>query len=231
MLGATCHKSRFLNIVLGAAAGVVCVLTLSACSSQQIKNIGKTDVDMVIDAHIEMLNQYLADLTILLYKNNPDALAKTPGMTVELRLTQILQHPTDVRYTELNNARQVDAIELAMSPNFRGDRVFALMLGISSMLRLSYDDKDETFIFDKLDAQKIYLSARNLEVTLRMLRKPPQGVVIRTGENREAADYELSNTMNRMIGLQDMVSNLSESTSKRMVKKLVQNAILIPIGL
>lgn len=201
---------------------------LSACSTQHIKGIGKTDIDAVIDTHIKQLHRYLADLTILLYKHNPAELAKTAGMSVELRLVQIIDHPTDVVYTELHNAQQVDAIKLAFLPDFQGDRVFALMLGISSMLRFAYDDKTESFIFDQLDPQKIYSSARNLEVALNTLRRLPKGVRLNTGGR---GDYALFDAMNRMIGLQDTVANLSESASKRIIRKVVRNAIFIPIGI
>lgn len=214
----------------------VCALMfgLNACSSY-IKSVGKTDIDTVVDAYIVALKQHIADLTIMLYRHNPDAIKSVKGMSVELRITQILEHPLDVSYTELRNKQHVNAINLALSPNFRGDRVFALMVGISGMLRLSYNEIDESFIFDRLDPQNLYTSARNLEIVASLLRQPPKGVKIRLKGGKFKSDDEVRlapvDIINRMIALQDTMAKLVESSSNRVIKQLMQNMILLPVGI
>ena len=57
-----------------------------------------------------------------------------------------------------------DAIVLALKPEFAGDRVFAFGVGLASMVFISYNEKTEFYLTDTLDPQKLYNSARNIEV-------------------------------------------------------------------
>ena len=49
-------------------------------------------------------------------------------------------------------------------PISHDDRVFAFGVGIGSMIPLAYNDKSKFYITDSLDAQRLYNTARNLEI-------------------------------------------------------------------
>jgi hypothetical protein len=68
------------------------------------------------------------------------------------------------RLVELGGVRGADAIVLALKPEYSGDRVFAFGVGLSSMVLLAYNGKTEFYLTDSLDAQKLYNSARNIEI-------------------------------------------------------------------
>ncbi|MFT5722873.1 MAG: hypothetical protein ACI9W6_003212, partial [Motiliproteus sp.] len=65
------HLHRLLLLIL---------LLLAGCSFN-VKNLAKSDIDMVVDQHILELNTLTTQLLIKLYKRNPKQLAKAPEMT------------------------------------------------------------------------------------------------------------------------------------------------------
>ncbi len=110
-------------------------LWLCACGGYQLKNLAKSDVDLVADQFIAKTRADVLELTVLLYERNPDQLAKNPGMTVEGRLAQLRVARHKLQFPELDYKQDIDAMNLAFDPQFHGDRVFALVVGLGSMLR------------------------------------------------------------------------------------------------
>ena len=217
---------------------IVCllpVLVMTACShmGQPLKNLGKSDIDLVSDLHIQALRTHIQDLALALYSKNPNELGKVPNLSLENRLAQILNHPTDISYRELNYKHSVPAIELAFDRSYRGDRVFALLLGINSMLKFSYNNNDELFLLDELDPQQLYDSARNLErITWRIRNETRNGkALINLGAVHGQGTFE--DSLSRMVSIQDMMAEIIAAKTQRVVNKAVHGAtsLLIPIGI
>ena len=55
---------------------------------------------------------------------------------------------------------------LAFREDYTGDRVLALMAGLLAMVYVAFEDKDDFYILDDLDEQKLYNCARNLETAM-----------------------------------------------------------------
>ena len=100
-------------------------LLLGACGSYEMKNLAKTDIDLVADEFIEESRNEVRELLVKLYKRNPDQLAVNPGMTVEGRLAQFRVARGQLDFPELDGLQGIDAMNLTFDPEFRGDRVFA----------------------------------------------------------------------------------------------------------
>jgi hypothetical protein len=62
---------------------------LAACSGYEMKNLAKTEVDLVADEFIDESRREVGELLVKLYKRNPDQLAIIPGMTIVCRLAQL----------------------------------------------------------------------------------------------------------------------------------------------
>ena len=105
-----------------------------------------------------------------MYKRNPDQLAAIPGMTVEGRLAQFKVARGVLDFPELDGLQGIEAMNLTFDPDFRGDRVFALVVGLGSMLRQAYGYKPELFIHDRLNGAALLTSARNVEILLWKLK-------------------------------------------------------------
>ena len=62
---------------------------LVACADYEVKNLAKSDVDLVADEFIAESRRLVLDLMVKLYKRNPAELRKIPGLTVEGRMAQL----------------------------------------------------------------------------------------------------------------------------------------------
>lgn len=224
---------------------IMLVFLLPGCVNQtasdrpfRLQNLAKTDIDLVTDAHIQVITELLKDLTTKLYHRNPRELRKAPsGVTIEKRLEQLFESPRQLSHPELFYRYGVDAIPLAFDESFQGDRVFALMVGIAGMLHATYNYKDEFFILDDLDQQRLYISARNLEIIAWRLNN---------GKNENGQHFLLSNSMTekgiqnlsferifgKLIAHQDMMARIISDKNNRGINKVVisvATATLFPI--
>lgn len=150
------------------------LLLVSGCSGYQVKNLAKSDVDLVADEFIAESRSLVLQLLVKLYKRNPEQLRKIPGMTIEGRTAQLRVHRRELAFAELNLQTGIDAMNLAFDPDYRGDRVFALVVGLGGMLRQAYSYKPELFIYDSLNPHALLTSARNVELLLWKLKNTRQ---------------------------------------------------------
>jgi hypothetical protein len=223
-----------LGLVLGLA------LALSACASGAFRpqNLAKTEVDQVTDLHIRTQEALLRALAVKLYRRNPRELRKQPGQTVEKRLQQLFGQPGELRFEELGGRQSTDAMLLAFDESYAGDRVFALMAGLTDMIRRAYGYKSEFFAFDPLDQQKLYNSARNIEVLVwrlshkRDARGEPFLLTNEMGGESQPDNLSFERLFGKMIALQDMMAEITADSSNRAINRVVQGAasmIFLPI--
>lgn len=223
---------RFLFILIG-------VLLTTGCSTHSqfhIKNLAKTSIDNVSQIHLDQMNELVRILSVKLYKKNPAELKKSNGLSIEKRLYQISQCPA-VSYPELEYRQGTDAILLGFDPLFKGDRIFAMMYGLSSMIRKSYKNKCELFVLDYLDAQDLYNSARNIEIFVWRLktRKHNNGslLILTNTVEGDVKNLSYERMFGKMISLQDTMARIISSRSGRIINKVIQTVgvAFLPIGL
>lgn len=198
----------------------------------RLKNLAKSEIDMVADLHIEAVNRLARELTVKLYKRNPRELAKVPGMTVERRLQLLFGSPRLITHAELGNRYAEKAVPLAFDPAFTGDRVFALMVGITGMLHASYNYRDEFYLLDEMDQQKLYNSARNLEaVAWRLNRyRRPDGEPYLLANAPDNLSFE--RLFGKLIAHQDMMARIVSDSTNRAINTVVHgiaSSTLLPI--
>ncbi|MBU8850056.1 MAG: hypothetical protein KOO64_10980 [Desulfobacterales bacterium] len=179
----------------------------------------------------------LKTLTVKLYKKNPSELQKVQGQTITSRLNQIFICPVDKRYEELKFKESTDAILMGLEPEFEGDRVFALMVGLYTMIHKSYNSKCELFMLDYLNAQNLYNSARNIEICVWRLktRKKDNGqlFILTNSLEGEVQNLSYERIFGKVISLQDTMASIVSNRSGRVIKEVVQIAgmAFLPIGL
>lgn len=219
---------RFLLIVL-------LPLLFVGCGGYQIKNLAKSDIDMVTDQFIAKTRADVLELTVLLYERNPDQLAKVPGMTVEGRLAQLTVARRKLQFPELDYKQSIDAMNLAFDPHFQGDRVFALVVGLGSMLREAYSYEPEMFLPDELDAKVLLTSVQNVELLLWKLkntRKPDGRHFIDTYEkNGVVDDLRFERLFGEIIVLQETMAGIVGDADDRTVTNTVfaVSRVFIPL--
>jgi hypothetical protein len=211
------------------------VLCLSGCGGYELKNLAKSDIDLVTDEFIDESRRLMRELTIKLYKRNPGQMRKVPGMTLEKRLFQMLNSPGELNFEELAGRQETDALELVFNPHFDGDRVFALVVGLGGMLRHAYGYNDESFLFDSLQPEPLLTSAHNVEVLawrLRNTRMANGEHFLVTSEYRGVTDnLSFERLFGKLIVLQEMMARIAGDADDRVVTKVVHTAgsVFIPL--
>ena len=217
-----------------------CVFLLSGCATSsdfKFKNLAKTDIDLISELHMNQSIDLLKTLTEKLYKKNPRELRKVPGQTIKSRLEQIFICPIKKKYAELDFKDSIDALLLAFEPEFKGDRVFAIMVGLYTMIRKSYNSKCELFMLDSLNEQNLYNSARNIEILVWRLstRKTDDGrLIIQTNSfENEIKNLSYERLFGKLISLQDTMAQIVSNRNGRLITKVVQmvGMAFLPIGL
>lgn len=219
--------------LLGLALGYG--VTLTGCGGYELKNLAKSDINLVTDEFIAETRRLVLDLATKLYGRNPKQLRRGRENTVEGRLRQLRETPGPLTFGELNDAQDIAALELVFNPAFQGDRVFALIVGLGGMLRRAYGYNTESYMFDSLNAEILETSARNTEILawrLRNNRSPEGDPYLITSEYRGVIDnLSFERLFGKLIALQDMMARIAGDADDRTVTKVVHTAtsVFIPL--
>ena len=221
---------------------IISMFLISMCYScggrpYRFKNVLKTDIDLVADFHFEEVNNYLKTLMIKLYKRNPSELKKNSNETIDSRMKIIFQYENDLRFEELGNKQGIEAMLLTFEETYRGDRVFSLVAGLARMILKSYNDQREFYIIDTLDQQKLYNSARNIEILVWRLsnkKKSSGQLFLLTNESTgEVTNLSFERLFGKMISTQDMMARIVADKTNRTITFIVHRlatAAFLPVG-
>lgn len=215
-------------------------VTLFGCTPStnfKFRNFAKTNIDEITDIHLEQVTEILKMLTVKLYKKNPCELTKVPGETILTRFHTIFECPPVAGRQELEFKIGTDAILLGFEPDYAGDRVFAMMYGLYTMILQSYNNKCQMFILDYLDHQSLYNSARNIEILVWRLkeRRKSDGSPFLLTNTIEGGDINLSyeRMFGKLISLQDTMALIVAKRTNRVIKRVVHivGMSFLPVGL
>lgn len=241
-----------------AAPTVVAVLLLAGCAHDpgrtgagardtsisnsvatfEPKQIAKTDIDRVCDLHRREVFASVRVLAEKLYRRNPREWKKGGHASIEAALDRLLDPRTGWRLPEAGGRRGADMILLALREDFAGDRVALFIAGIGGMLNAAFEEKTEFFMLDELDPQKLYNSARNLEIAawkLANTRDTGGNLLLLSNEMAQPgqpANLSFEREFGRMIGNLDLLANLIADKGQRTIARVVQSvatAIFLPV--
>ncbi|MFK8043770.1 hypothetical protein [Congregibacter sp.] len=216
-------------------AALLAALMLGGCGGYEVKNLAKSDIDLVTDEFIGETRSLVRELMGKFYARNPDQLLQGPLKNVDDRLRQLSDTPGPLSFEELAYAQEIAALELVFQESFTGDRVFALTVGLGGMLRHAYGYNTESFMFDSLDSRALSTSARNIEILLWRLknnRKANGEPFLISSEYRGKTDnLSFERIFGKLIALQDMMSRIAGDAGDRRVTKVVHTAtsVFIPL--
>jgi len=198
----------------------------------------KSDIDMVSDIHLRQAETLIHELTGKLYRRNPRDLRKVSGVSIQSPLTQLFAPDRVLNFAEIEHKQGVPAILLALEPDYSGDRVFPLLVGILSMIRSSYNNQSEFFLLDRLEPQKLYNSARNIEVLVWRLksRLAIDGTPLILTDSLPGEEQNLSfeRLFSKLIASQDIMAKISAKKLDRMINQIVHStaaSVFLPVGL
>ena len=196
----------------------------------------KSDIDRVAEAQQREIFANLKLLTEKLYRRNPREMRKSGHANVGAAVSRIFEGRHDWQFAELRGTRDAHAIQLAFREDYSGDRVLAYVAGLASMIQAAFNDKTEFFVYDDLDAQRLYNAARNVEIAVWKLStsRTAQGQLYLLSNETGGAVVNLSyeREFGKIIGNLDVLSKVMADKNNRTVIKVVQSlatAVFLPI--
>jgi hypothetical protein len=117
--------------------------------------------------------------------------------------------------------------------------VAVFIAGMGGMLNAAFEEKTEFFMLDELDAQKLYNSARNLEIAAWKLANArdaggaPLLLSNEMAQGGQPANLSFEREFGKMIGNLDILSGLVAEKGHRVIARVVQNlatAVFLPVG-
>ena len=226
---------------------LMALFSAAACSQQttkdspkksafNIKSLAKSDIDGVLDIHVNEARGYLRQLMVKLYKRNPRELQKSTHQDIEKNVARIFDQVHAWEFKELNNKKNVDAIYLTFDENFQGDRVFAFIAGLTSMVMSAYGNKKEFYMLDSVDPQRLYNSARNIEIAVWKLEHDVNSrgepFLYSNSLPGETSNLSYERLFGKLIATQDTIAIIVEDKTNRTIKTVIQQmatAVFLPI--
>ncbi len=235
---------------LAALIFIPATLLTAACATRvgqtgQMENrfdpryLAKTEIDRVIDTNRAEVMGGLRRIAEKLYKRNPREWRKSGQTGAEAALERLFSGRLD--FPELEGRREGAAALHAFSAGYQGDRVLALMAGLLGMSAAAFENKDDFYLLDDLDEQKLYNCARNIEIAIWKMSSTKKG-----GGDESHEPLLLSNELDpnhpnlsferefgRIIGLLDFLSKIVADKHGRTITRFTQSlatAVFLPVG-
>ncbi|NWG39297.1 MAG: hypothetical protein HXY27_04930 [Hydrogenophilaceae bacterium] len=230
---------------------VLLISLLASCSSQPIKRkdgtttarpwslagLAKRDIDDVVELHQKEAIASLKLLTEKLYRRNPAEMGKSGNTDLQAAVDRIFN---PINHWHLSPQRQLDwsaSINNAFREDFVGDRIHSLMTGVLTMVMSSYNHKTEVYMLDSMDAQKLYNSARNIEIVAWRLsntkRANSELLLLTNGIGPDGVqNLSFEREFGKLIATQDLIARVVEDKTNRSIRFGVFNAaslVLLPI--
>ena len=237
-------KPRLLALPL---ALLVPALLLSACTTRigadgrredqfHPRYLAKTEIDRVIDADRELVMTGLRRIAEKLYKRNPREWRKSGQSDATAAADRLFAG--DVDFPELGGRREGAAALHAFSVDYEGDRVLGVMAGLLGMVYAAFENNDDFYVLDDLDAQKLYNCARNIEIALWKMsstRNAAGEYVLLSNElDPNHPNLSFEREFGRVIGLLDFLSVVVADKNGRTITRVTQNfatAVFLPVSL
>lgn len=235
----------------GALLVLLCAAMLAACAhsppaggknripqhanNNSLMQFGKSDLDRMADVEMRENGLSLRILMTKLYKRNPRELRKSTPGSAEDMVRWVFEGRQDWRFQAINNAEGTDAIQQAFKPEFQGDRVLSLTVGIQTMLIKAHGGKTEFFLTDSIDPQNVYNAARNVEIAVWKLsnaRDEAGQLYLLTNEiNGSERNLSFEREFGKIIGGLDLYAlTLSEKLQRTLtnVAQTLATALFLP---
>ena len=154
---------------------------------------------------------------------------------MEAALAQLFDPKLEWRLPTLEGRRGVEALAAGFRDDFAGDRVAALIGGTGSMLHAAFNGQSDFYLLDSLDPQKLYNSARNIEIAawkLANARDASGNLFLLSNEMQGTPNLSFEREFGKVIGNLDLLSVIIADKANRTIVKMIQNvatATFIPI--
>nr|WP_034334240.1 hypothetical protein [Herbaspirillum sp. B39] len=220
---------------------LLCAALLAGCASAPAphgevkgaeassREMGQSDSNRVSTLAMRANLDSLYLLMSKLYRRNPAEWKKTAATREEAEKKVKLAIEQRQAWPELQGKRDIQAMTLALSPEFKGDRVAAFIDATADMIIVAHGNKIEFFLVDGLDAQHLYNAARNVEIAAWILssRKNANGAPLLLSDEigSEARNLSFEREFGKIVGRLDLMAEFMTERYRRAGISYVQNLL------
>lgn len=226
---------------------VLWLILLTACShnpnatkvvaadpdSGGLERFAKSDIDEVVELHQRTIIYDLKLLMGKLYRRNPNPRQDKQSRTIEESVELVFTMPLIDLHPHWINKSGSEIINLAFDEQYQGDRVFAFIVGLRKMVMSSYGNQTEFYYFTNVSEQKLYNSARNIEVAAWMLanKKDKAGhfYLLSDSLENEFRNLSFQRLIGKLIATQDNIANIIDHKEGRIIRTTVVRMVFLPI--
>lgn len=197
--------------------------------------LAKSDIDRVADMHRREAFASLRLLAEKLYRRNPREWRKSTAASADAAVGRLFDPRYAWRLPEFEGKAGTEMLALSLRQDYAGDRVAAFIGGLGGMLHAAFAEKTEFFVTDDLDPQKLYNSARNVEIAawrLAQVRDSEGRLLLLSNEMNPEYNLSFEREFGKLVGNLDILTNLVADKTHRGIAKAIQSAasfIFLPV--
>lgn len=230
-------RKNLKKILLAVIACSIVILNTGCSSSGDVRgrsfeigSVVKNDIDLVSETHQLVVFDALKELAVKLYKRNPQEWKKGGYESLELAVEAMTGDP----FPDVDGKTGVESIRLTFNEEYQGDRVKAFVVGLEAMVLASYDGHRSFYLYNMLEAQKLYDSARNIELASWLIRTKYNSegkLFLLSTAGTEEINLSFERLFGKMINAQDMIAQIMADRTHRQIKNVIQHiaTAFIPI--
>lgn len=221
---------------------IILMLCLWGCAGNQsqddnlITSLAKGPIDEVIEIHQQ---QVMADLQLMmlkLYKRNPMQRHDLGERALQQSVARVFEKDYVPAQPHWTTMVPTDLVRLSLTAGYEGDRVLAFVFGLKRMLMAAYDNHEDFYYTTSIDAQKLYNSARNLEIAAWLIAEKRDDnarlLLVSDSVNTDVRNLSFQRLWGKMIATQDNLSLVMAEKTDRVIKTVVVQAasmVFLPI--
>ncbi|MBP0599520.1 hypothetical protein J8I26_15490 [Herbaspirillum sp. LeCh32-8] len=220
---------------------LLCLAAVAGCASSpaphgEVKGasassgeMGQSDTNRVATLAMRDNLDALYLLMGKLYRRNPGEWKKTAATREEAE--KKVKDAIELRqlWPELQGKRDIAAMALALSPDYKGDRVAAFIHATADMIIVAHGNKIQFYLVDGLDAQRLYNAARNVEIAAWILasRRTATGAPLLLSDEigSDVRNLSFEREFGKIVGRLDLLAEFVTEKYRRAGISYVQNLL------
>ena len=218
---------------------LISIILLTSCQNNILKNIAKTDINLITEIHVVNAKSHIEDLIIKLYKLNPVYIKKNQNFNSVSQVIIDIFKEINIDEIDKTGQENIDLILKGFDKNFTGDRIYYICKGLYGMINASYNYKSKFYLTDpKIDAQKIMNTAINIETLVWRLSNAKDGGVLLIKTNnidKNKINLSFERLFGKLINNQENMARIISSQQSRIIQKaaqgIVSKVLFLPIGI
>jgi len=227
--------SQRLKVVLSAALMLVLAGCAATRSTNRAESYGNQEwlqsganrvANLALRDNLESVRRVQTSL----YRRNPREWRKWAASQDEAARRVWDLAMNDAPLPQLNGASGIDAVRAAFDLGYQGDRVAALVMGWTAMLKQANGNTWSQTMIDGVDAENAFRTARNVEISLWLLyaRRDANGqpILLSTEISEQGRNLLVDRELSKVVARLDLLAAQADEKYRRAAMDFSQNWVM-----